>query len=384
MNVSLVAPTREYAELREEIDSALSSVMESGRYVLGEVVERFESDVAAYVGARDAVGVASGTDALRLSLEAIGIGSGDEVITSPFTFVATPGAIVQAGATPAFADIDPDTFNLDPQAVEAAITPSTAAIMPVHLFGQMADMRALQRIATRHGLVLVEDAAQALGAWQEVRDSEETGEVRAGKTGAAGCFSFYPTKNLAGIGDGGLVTTSDPRIAERLRALRQPGRWSGSPERTVIGYNSRLDAVQAAVLSVKLDVLDEWNDRRRAHATAYDEALAVVDGVSAPVERVGNRHIYHQYTVRCANREGVESRLRDAGIGYGVYYPIGVHRLEALAHLGYREGDFPEAERAAREALSLPVFAHLTEEERGRVVAALGGRILRESPLSSP
>jgi dTDP-4-amino-4,6-dideoxygalactose transaminase len=371
MKVPLIAPTREYAELREEIDAVLSSVMESGRYVLGEDVERFESAVAAYVGARDAVGVASGTDALRLSLEAIGIGTGDEVITSPFTFVATPGAIMQAGATPAFADIDPDTFNLDPQAVEAAITPSTAAIMPVHLFGQMADMQALRRIATRHGLALVEDAAQALGAWQEVRDAEGPGEVRAGGTGAAGCFSFYPTKNLAGIGDGGLIATSDPRIAGRLRTLREPGRWSGSPERTEIGYNSRLDAVQAAVLSVKFEVLDEWNDRRRTNAAAYDKALAAVDGITAPLERVGNRHIYHQYTVRCASREGVESCLRDAGIGYGVYYPIAVHRLEALVHLGYEEGEFPEAERAAREVLSLPVFAHLTEEERSRVVAAL-------------
>jgi dTDP-4-amino-4,6-dideoxygalactose transaminase len=371
MNVPLIAPTREYAELREEIDSALHGVVESGRFVLGEVVERFEAAVAQYVGADEAVGVASGTDALRLSLEAMGIGAGDEVITSPFTFVATAGAILQAGATPAFADIDRETFNLDPEAIEAAITPSTVAIMPVHLFGQMADMDAIQRIASRHGLAIVEDAAQALGASQRPDDPEGTGEIRAGGTGAAGCFSFYPTKNLAGIGDGGLITTSDPRIAERLRTLRQPGHWEGSPERTAIGYNSRLDAVQAAVLSEKLEVLDEWNDRRRAHAAAHDRALAGVEGIVPPSERAGNRHIYHQYTVRCVNREEVERRLRDAGVGYGVYYPIAVHRLEALAHLGYGEGNFAEADRAAKEALSLPVFAHLTEAERDRVAAAL-------------
>lgn len=371
MNVPLIAPAREYEELRDAIDAALASVLESGRLVLGETVERFETAVAEYVGARAAVGVASGTDALRLSFEALGIGPGDEVVAPAFTFVATAGAILQVGATPAFADVDPATFNLDPAAAEAAVTPATAAIMPVHLFGQMADMTALEAIATRHGLAMVEDAAQALGSSQTVARGASGPAVQAGASGAAGCFSFYPTKNLAGIGDGGLVTTSDAQIAERIRTLREPGRWTSSPEQTTIGCNSRLDAVQAVVLSVKLEKLDEWNDRRRAHANAYHEALAAVEGITRPPEGEGNRHVYHQYTVRCADRDEVETRLRDAGIEYGVYYPAALHRLDALAHLGYGEGAFPEAERAAKEVLNLPVFAHLNEEERDRVIAAL-------------
>jgi dTDP-4-amino-4,6-dideoxygalactose transaminase len=387
LDVPLIAPVREYDELRGAIDAALARVLESGRFVLGEVVERFETGVARYVGAREAVGVASGTDALRLSLEVLGVGPGDEVIAPAFTFVATAGAILQVGATPAFADIDPATFNLDPGAVEAAITPSTVAIMPVHLFGQMAEMARLEAIAARHGLAIVEDAAQSLGASQMVvgtagaagtpRPGVRAGpdvhapDVHAGALGATGCFSFYPTKNLAGIGDGGLITTNDAQIAARIRTLREPGRWTGSPEQTAIGYNSRLDAVQAAVLGVKLAKLDEWNERRRANASAYDEALAPVDGITPPPEREGNRHIYHQYTVRCADRDEVGVRLRDAGIGFGVYYPVALHRLDALAHLGYEEGAFPEAERAAGEVLSLPVFAHLSEAERDRVVDAL-------------
>lgn len=385
--VPLIAPAREYEELREAIDAALTGVLESGRLVLGETVERFESAVADYVGVREAVGVASGTDALRLSLEAVGIGPGDEVVAPAFSFVATAGSIVQAGATPVFADIDPSTFNLDPSAAEAAITPATVAIMPVHLFGQMADLAPLEAIAARHGLAIVEDAAQALGACQMRSPSltsgasqrkaasrvpvGEEGYTRAGAAGTTGCFSFYPTKNLAGIGDGGLITTNDPRIAARIRALREPGRWAGSPERTAIGFNSRLDAVQAAVLMVKLRKLDEWNDRRRTHAGTFDAVLSSEEGLSPPTERTGNRHIYHQYTVRCADRDAIATRLRDAGIGFGVYYPAALHRLDALAHLRYGRGAFPEAERAAREALSLPVFAHLTEAERDRVIAAL-------------
>ncbi len=375
VGVPLIAPAREYHELREAIDAALANVLESGLFVLGETVERFESAVAEYVGVREAVGVASGTDALRLSLEAVGIGHGDEVVAPAFSFVATAGSIMQTGATPVLADIDPATLNLDPAAAEAAITASTAAIMPVHLFGQMADMAPLDAVAARHGLAIVEDAAQALGASQTLSASRtpgsEGGARRAGASGATGCFSFYPTKNLAGIGDGGLVTTNDARIAARIRTLREPGRWTGSPEHTEIGFNSRLDAVQAAVLMVKLGKLDEWNDRRRGHATAYSAALSSAEGITPPTEGTGNRHIYHQYTVRCADRDEVAARLRDAGIGYGVYYPAPLHRLDALAHLGYGAGAFPEAERAAREVLSLPVFAHLSEPERDRVVAAL-------------
>lgn len=380
--VPVADPGREYAELRQEIEAALLEVGASGSYILGPTVERFEAAVADYLGVAHAVGVGSGTDALLLALEALGVGPGDEVITSPFTFFATAGAVVHAGATPVFADILPDTFDLDPDAAEAAVTPRTVALLPVHLFGQMADMPRLRAVAERHGLAVVEDAAQAIGAWQEGPD----GRVGAGAAGNVGCFSFYPTKNLGGLGDGGLVTTDDPELAERVRRLRVHGRAGSGYRHLEVGYNSRLDALQAAVLRVKLGRLEAWTERRRSHAAAYDRVLAGVGeevGVRPPAVRPGNRHVFHQYTVRCADRAATAAVLDAHGIGHAVYYPVPLHRQEALGHLEYGEGDFPEAERAAREALSVPVFPGLRTEERERVAAALlevvarGGRRAR-------
>lgn len=385
--VPFVDLAREHAELREELEAALLGVARSGGFILGPAVERFEEEVARCLGVGSAVGVASGSDALQLSLRALGVGAGDEVITSPFTFVAAAGAVVHAGATPVFADIQPDSFNLSAAAVEAAITPRTAALLPVHLFGQMADLASLEEIAERHGLALVEDAAQAFGASQAwsgepSRTAESATHVRlAGATGAAGCFSFYPTKNLGGLGDGGLVATNDRELAERIRRLRGHGLVASTRgSRQALGWNSRLDALQAAVLRVKLPHVESWNERRRAHAAAYDAALGEIPAITPPPVVGGNRHVYHQYTVRCGDRRWVRSRLDAARIGYGIYYATPLHREAAFASLGYREGDYPEAERAAREVLSLPVFAGLRKAERERVIGVL--REASEAPDS--
>lgn len=387
--VPLQDPGRDYDELRTEIDIALSEVVASGKFVLGPAVEAFEAKAADYVGVRHAVGVNSGTDALVLALKALGLGPGDEVVTSPFTFFATAEAIVHTGATPVFVDIRPDTFNLDPEAVEAAIGPRTGAVLPVHLYGQMADMEAIAALAGRHGIPVVEDAAQAIGSWQLLGERSPegsgaasdtadgsgqrgTGErVRAGAAGDVGCFSFYPTKNLGAWGDGGLVTTDDPELADRVRRLRDHGHGSGRYRYVEVGFNSRLDAMQAAVLGVKLSGLEAWNERRRENARVYDQAFASLAGVEPPVVRPGNRHTYHQYTVRCRDRPGMVEALEAAHVGYGVYYPRPLHLQEALADLGYAEGDFPEAERAAREVVSLPVFQGLGSAERSRVVRAV-------------
>ncbi len=365
MIVPLQDPARETRELREELDRAVAGVVEDAAFVLGPTVASFEEAVARRVGVDHAVGVASGTDALLLVLRALGVGAGDEVIVPAFTFFATAEAVIRAGARPVLADVRPDTLNLDPEAAAAEVTDRTAAVVPVHLYGQMADLPALSGLADRHGLALVEDAAQAIGARQQ-----GTGE--AGAVGDAGCFSFYPTKNLGAWGDGGLVTTGDADLAARLRSLRDHGRTeAGGYGHREVAYNSRLDALQAAVLGVKLGALDGWNDRRREHARAYDAALDGLPGLEAPTVRAGNTHVYHQYTLRARERDALREHLRDRGVGSGVYYPTPLHLLEGLAHLGYGPGDFPVAERAAREVLSLPVFPGLTEGERAEVVEAL-------------
>lgn len=367
LGVPFIDVLREYRELRSEIDSAVLSVVASGKFVLGPAVEEFEAAFADYLGIGHAIGMASCTDALWLGLEALDVGPGDEVITSAFSYIATAGAIIRAGATPVFVDIDPATFNIDPDAVEDAVTEHTAAIMPVHLFGQMADMVPLQAIAAKHGLAIVEDAAQAHGAAVLIPD----GKTMAGTIGEAGCFSFYPTKNLAGMGDGGLAVTDDAELARRLRLERTHG-GDGTPYvHPDIGHNSRLDSVQAAVLHAKLDRLDAWNDLRRKHAARYDEALAAVPGMTTPVVEEGNYHVYHQYTVRCADRDQAVERLRSQGVGFAIYYPIPLHLQAALDFLGYHPGDMPESEKASAEVLSLPVFAGLTEAEQERAIAAL-------------
>jgi len=368
MRVPLNDPVREFRELRDAVTAAVSAVLDSGRYVLGERLEAFETAFAEEVGAAHAVGVASGTDAVELALEALGVGPGDEVVTSPFTFVATVGAILATGATPVFADVLPDTFILDPDAAAAAVTPRTAAIVPVHVFGQMADLDALGAVAGRHGLALVEDAAQAFGASQRSGGDER----RAGATGVAGTFSFYPTKSLAAAGDGGMVVTSDRRVADRLRRLRNHGRGDAAGAAELgAGHNSRLDPIQAALLHAKLPHVEGWTERRIANAAAYDRALAESPGICPPATAPGNRHIFHQYTILCHGRDHVGGALAAAGIDVGRFYDPPLHLHPALARLGVAEGSLPVAEELATRVLSVPVFAHLTDEERVRVADAL-------------
>ena len=367
MRVPLSDPVREFREREREIMSGVRDVLSSGQYILGEALERFEQEFAGRVGSRFAVGVASGTDAVELALEGLGVGPGDEVITTPFTFLATATAILSTGATPVFADVHPDTFLIDPEAAADAVTERTAAIVPVHLFGQMADLASLTELAERRGLALVEDAAQAFGASQSWRPGLE---VRAGAMGDAGSFSFYPTKSLGAGGDGGIITTNDEDLAARLRRLRNHGR---TPHGTHAepGHNSRLDPVQAAFLSAKLPAVDGWTERRRAHAAAYEEALAESPGLVPPVTADRNRHIFHQYVLLCHDRDRVVAALDDADVAWATFYDPPVHRLEALRNVGLRVGECPVADELATRVLSVPVFAHLTEEERDRVSSAL-------------
>jgi len=358
----------QYASLRPEIEAALAAVLESQAFILGPPVEALERDIAHLVGTRHAVGCASGTDALILSLAALGVGPGDEVLTSPFSFFASASAAYKVGARPRFADIDPATFNLDPRAVDAAIGPATRALLPVHLFGQCAAMDALIAIAARRGLPLVEDAAQALGA-TALADSQER---PAGAFGRLGCFSFFPSKNLGGCGDGGMIVTSDDALAERLRELRVHG-GRQMYEHRFVGWNSRLDAIQAAVLRVKLPHLARWSRQRAEHAARYDRCfeqsgLVAAGELRLPCRPAAGRHIFNQYTLRAARRDALRARLHARGIGCAVYYPVPLHLQECFRELGYREGDLPQAERACREVLSLPVFPELTTTQQDRVI----------------
>jgi len=338
-------PRPEIEVLWDEIHAAIDRVLRSGRFILGPEVEAFEAEVAAYLGVKFAIGVNSGTDALVIALRALGVGPGDEVITTPFTFFATAEAISLVGATPVFVDIDPLTFNIDPHQIPAAITPRTKAILPVHLYGHAADMDPILEVAQAHGLKVLEDVAQAFGGAYKGR--------KLGSLGHAAAFSFFPTKNLGGFGDGGLIATNDPAVAEQARMLRAHGARKKYYNET-LGYNSRLDALQAAVLRVKLKRVDEWNARRREIAARYHEALAEVKGLILPSEQSYAYHVYHQYTVRVLHgrRDEVRQRLADAGIGTMVYYPVPVHRLPVYA---WPEGSLPRAEQAAREVLSLPM-----------------------------
>lgn len=339
---------------------AVQEVLRSGRFILGPEVEALEREIAVLCGCSYGVGVASGTDALRLSLEAMDIGPGDEVITSPFTFVATAAAICRAGARPVFVDVKADTFNLNPWRVEWMVTPRTVAILPVHLFGQMANMGPLLKIAGAHNLLIIEDAAQALAAAYQ-------GEP-AGSWGHCACLSFFPTKNLGAAGDGGMVVTDDAELADALRVLRRQGcRYKYRADR--IGFNSRLDELQAAVLRVKLRYLASWTRRRREIAAYYDMALADLP-VRTPAVSQGRTHVYHQYTLRIPDgrRDALQAWLRKQGVAATVYYPVPLHLQPAFAHLGYRLGDFPEAELAAAEVLSIPVYPEMGDEAMRYVV----------------
>lgn len=362
ITVPLLDLKAQFASLRVEILAAVAAVMESQHFVLGPQGAALEQEIAALVGVRAALGCASGSDALMLALMATGIGPGDEVICPTFTFVATAGAVARLGARPVFADIDPLTFTLDSEAVAQAVTSRTRAIVPVHLYGLTADMEPLGEIARRAGAHLIEDSAQALGARYRGR--------AAGALGALACLSFYPTKNLGGAGDGGMVLTDDGALAERLAMMRDHGSRRRY-EHEIAGVNSRLDEIQAAILRVKLPRLRHWNQARRARAARYRELLAGLAQVRVPAEPADREHVYHQFAIRCARRDELRQFLRQHGIASEVYYPIPLHLQPAFSHLGYRAGQFPQAEAAAREVLCLPIYPELGEDQQELVAAAI-------------
>ncbi len=355
----------QYASIKPDVDAAVLKVLASAQFALGDEVAAFEKEFAAYAGVQEAVGVNSGTSALHLALLAVGVGPGDEVITVPNTFVATVAAIGYTGAKAVLVDIDPRSFTIDVNRIERAITPRTKVIMPVHLYGQMADMDPIVDIARRHNLKVIEDAAQAHGAEYKGR--------RAGSIGDLGCFSFYPGKNLGAYGEGGLVTTNDPDCARTVRMLRDWGQ-DRRYHHLLKGYNYRLEGIQGAILRVKLRRLEEWTELRRAHARRYRELLAG-SGVQTPEEMPYARHVYHIYALRTANRDALQKALQAAGVQSGLHYPIPVHMQPAYADLGYKEGDFPLAEQSAAEELSLPMFAEMTDGQIQEVANAVCGAV---------
>jgi dTDP-4-amino-4,6-dideoxygalactose transaminase len=356
--IPLLDLSAQYQPLRDALLAAVTSVIDSQQMINGEAVGVFERAVAEHCGVSEAVGVSSGSDALLASLMALGIGPGDEVILPAFTFFASAGAVARLGATPVFVEIEKETFNLDPAAARAAVTQRTAAIMPVHLFGQMANMGAVLELAQRHNLAVVEDAAQAIGAKQC--------ECQAGTLGDCGCFSFFPSKNLGGAGDGGMVITRDPALAERLRSLRNHG-MSEPYHHTWVGGNFRLDTLQAAYLNVKLPYLEAWSTQRRAHAARYASQLGGLASVQTPVVAEGNTSIFNQYVIRAADRDALKAHLAAHRIGSAVYYPKGLHEQPCFAHLGYQRGDLPVTEQACDHVLALPVYPELSQSQIDRV-----------------
>lgn len=379
--------TRQYEQIKDEVEKKVLNVMRSTNYIMGEEVRSFEANCASYLGVKHAIGVASGTDALILSLAALGIKEGDEVITTPFTFFATAESIKRVGATPVFVDINPDTLNIDAKKIEEKITEKTKAILPVHIFGNACDMAAINEIAERYGLYVIEDACQAIGG--------EFDGKKLGTLSDAGCFSFFPTKNLGGMGDGGLIVTNSDKIAHIVKALKNHG--SGVEGRQalgllnpdfvddfviregfekyynyLIGYNSRLDEMQAAVLNVKLSYIDEWNSKRRKLSEKYDQELEGKYKVQKAEK--GGRMVYHMYSLQNPRREEIIRRLTDEGIPSGVYYPVPMHLQKVFADLGYKEGDLPIVEKICDEVFAVPVFPELTDEEQERII-----RILKEA-----
>ncbi len=368
VNVPLLDLVAQYRAIKDEVLPALQAVIESQQFVMGPPVGQLEAAVAGLSHAAHGIACASGTDALLLPLRALQLEPGDEVITSPFTFFATAGAIHNAGGVPVFAEIDPDTFNVAPAAVEAVVTPRTRALVPVHLYGQMAELERLTATAGRHGLRIVEDAAQAIGARRRIGGAWRM----AGEVGWVTGFSFFPSKNLGAWGDGGMMVTSDGAVAERLRKLRLHG-GAKQYHHDEVGTNSRLDSLQAAVLLAKLPHLASWSDQRRRHAGYYTKALADVSAVRTPVVDACNEHVFHQYTLRVERRDELQAHLKSKGIGCAVYYPVPLHLQQCFAHLGYRRGQLPEAERAAAEVISLPVYPELTRDQLDYVVDAIRG-----------
>lgn len=361
MHVPLLDLKEQYGAIRDEIRAAMDRICDSQQFILGPEVAALEEEIATFCHARCAIGVSSGTDALLITLMALGIGPGDQVITSPYSFFATAGVIARVGAEPVFVDIDPQTFNIDAESVATRMRPSTKAILPVHLFGRCANMPLLLQTATRHGIPLIEDAAQAIGA-------TDTQGHHAGTMGHVGCFSFFPSKNLGAFGDGGMVVTQDEELAARLRLLRVHGGEAKYYYRT-IGGNFRLDALQAAVLRVKLKYLPAWTAARRQNAQRYRQYFAeegLTSYVSCPEDTAG--HIYNQFVVRCVERDRLQQFLREQGVATEVYYPHPLHLQECFQSLGHRQGDFPHAEAAARETLALPIYPELTNSQQQYVV----------------
>ena len=384
MQVPLLDLKPQYATFKDEVLSAIAKVCDSQHFILGPQVTKLEQDVAAYCHAGHGIGVSSGTDALLLALMALGIGPGDEVITTPYTFFATAGTIARTGARPVFCDINPESFNMDPAAVAHFVSTkceqrdgwlvnlatggTIKAIMPVHLYGQVAHMDALLAIARNHGLKIIEDAAQAIG-------SDDAKDRRACSFGDIGCLSFFPTKNLGAFGDAGMCVTNDAELAERMRVLRVHG---GKPKyyHSMIGGNFRIDELQAAVLNVKLPHLDAWSTARQRNAAYYDGAFAkasIGEFVRTPLSERGSRHIYNQYVIRVRNRDALRQHLAGAGVGTEIYYPVPLHLQQCFEYLGYKAGDFPHAEAAANETLALPIFPELTTEQLQYVVDSIAG-----------
>jgi len=348
--IPMVDLKKQFIEIKEEVLTVLTEILESSQYILGPRVRELEKKIAEYHGVSEGVGVASGTDALHLSLEALGIGEGDEVITTPFTFFATAEAVLYTGAKPVFVDIEQDTMNIDPAEIESKITERTKAIIPVHIFGHPADMDVILKIAGKHNLKIIEDCAQSFGS--------HTKGKKTGSFGDTGCFSFYPSKNLGAFGDGGMILLNDSSIADDIRRLRNHGS-KGAYRHESVGFNSRLDEIQAGILLVKFRRIDEYNNKRRQKAALYNELLS--DTVVKPVEKPDAYHVYHQYTIRSLKRDEIQKHLSKNSISSVVYYPVPLHLQEAIGFLGYRKGDFPVAEETSEKVLSLPIYPDLEE-----------------------
>ncbi|MFT3892204.1 MAG: DegT/DnrJ/EryC1/StrS family aminotransferase [Anaerolineales bacterium] len=359
--IQLVDLVAQYHSIKDEIDAAVHSTLESGHFILGPAVSKFEETIAAYLGVKHAIGLASGTDALVLALRALNIGDGDEVIIPAYTFFATAGTVMSVGATPVFVDVDPVSYEMEVTQIAECISPLTKAIIPVHLYGHPTEMDPILKIARERGLKVIEDNAQAFGATYLGRKTGAMGDI--------GCLSFFPTKNLGAFGDGGMVVTNDPALAERMRMLRTHG-WKKKYYSEEVGYNSRLDAMQAAILQAKFPHVDSWNETRRALAKRYTEKLANT-GLITPVEQEWGRHVYHLYILRSTKRDELQAYLKQKGIASEVYYPLPPHLSIPCKKFGYKEGDFPHAEKAARETLALPLYPELTFEQQDEVIAAV-------------
>ncbi len=360
--IPLVDLTAQYHSIKEEIDTAVHATLESGHFILGPTVSNFEENIASYLGMHHAIGLASGTDALVLALRALNIGVGDEVIVPAYTFFATAGTVMSVGAMPVFVDIDPVTYEMDVAQIKDRITPKTKAIIPVHLYGHPADMNPILELARSYGFKVIEDNAQAFGATYRGKKTGSIGDI--------GCLSFFPTKNLGAFGDGGMVVTNDPMLAERMRRLRTHG-WKKKYYSEEVGYNSRLDALQAAILQAKFPHVDEWNQKRREIALHYSEKLAPL-GVITPVECEWGRHVYHLYIIRSNRRDELQAFLKQQGVASEVYYPLPPHLSMPCRKFGYQEGDFPQAERASHETLALPLYPELTLEQQNKVIQTVG------------